>query len=235
MTVVTTVTIDITAAIELWSSPDLLRRCKQHARRPTTDAAVPDDLWYDWLTEAQVEVFHDLFSRFPTLQTSAPTRLTSSDGGYTYTFGTDIDGDPFYPMGFAQIFPDLRSIPDSPLIPGEDYEVEGYLIRIPNNRARTFSAGPYARWVAMPDQAIADDANPLLYPKEARMLLVWRAVESWARRQGSGADPGVYALEYQKARERIFLKLATTFNTIGDFRYKWWTGPDLVVSAGLAV
>jgi hypothetical protein len=233
MTVLTSITIDISSATELWSSPDLLRRCKQHARRPATDTSVTDDIWYDWMTEAQTEVFHDLFSRYPALQTSAAILMTSSDGGYTYTFGTDIDGDPLFPMGFAEIFPNLRSIPDSPLVPGSDYEVEGYLIRIPNGRTRTFADGPYARFVTMPDQAVNDDTNPLLYPKEARILLVWKALASWARRSGSGADPNVYEAKYQEGLNRLWIKLATTFNTVGPFTYRWWSGPDLLVSGQL--
>lgn len=235
MTVLTTLTVDITAAIELWSSPDLLRRCKQYARRPATDAAVTDDMWFDWMTEAQVQVFHDLFSRHPELQTSAAILMTSTDGGYTYTFGVDVDGDPLYPMGFTELFPDLRSIPDSPLVYGEDYEVEGYLVRIPGNRARTWSAGPYARFVTMPDQAVSLDLNPLLYPKEARMLLVWKALQSWASRPGSGASPDYYEKEYDRALVRLLTKLATTFNRVGPFTYKWWSGPDLLVAGALTV
>src|SRR5690242_14258040 len=123
MAVVTSVSVTISSATELWSSPDLLRRCKQHARRPATDTSVTDDIWYDWMTEAQVEVFSDLFSRFPDHQWSSPVLLTSPDGGYTYTFGTDVDGDPLYPMGFATVYPNLASIPDSPLVFGEDYEL----------------------------------------------------------------------------------------------------------------
>ena len=235
MTVITTTTVEISDAIELWGSADLVRRCKQYARRPATDMAVDDDMWFDWLTEAQAQVFHDLFSRYPQLQTSAAVLMTSSDGGYTYTFGTDVDGEPLYPMGFAQIFPDLRSIPDSPLMAGVDYEVEGYLIRIPGGRPRSFAAGPYARFVTMPDQAISLDANPLLFPKEARMLLVWKALQSWASRPGSGATPVYYEKEYEVALVRIWTKLATTFNTMGDFAYKWWSGPDLVVRGFLNV
>jgi hypothetical protein len=235
VTVLTTTTVTISAIPELWSSPDLLRRCKQHARRPATDTAVTDDMWYDWLTEAQTEVFQDLFSRYPALQTSAAVQMTSPDGGYTYTFGTDADGDPLYPMGWTQIFPNQRSIPDAPLVNGVDYEVEGYLIRMPNGSSRTFLNGPYARFVTMPDAAVTEDANPLLFPKEARILLVWKALASWARRQGSGADPNVYEEKYQDGLMRVWTKLATTFNTVGPFTYKWWSGPDLIVSGGLNV
>ena len=233
MTVVTSITVSISALTGLWSSPDLLRRVKQYARRPATDTAVTDDMWYDFLTEAQVEVFADLFTRFPDAQWSAPVRLTSSDGGYTYDFGEDDVADPIYPMGMTVIYPDLRSIPDSPLIYGEDYELEGYVLRIPGNRSRTFPNGPYARFVSRPDIAISADANPALFPKETRMLLVWKALQSWASRPGSGADPTYYAAQYQAALQKEWLKFATAWNrnAVGDGR--WWSVPDLAVSGGI--
>lgn len=227
MSVVTSTTVVISSSPLLWSSPDLLRRVKQYSRRPTTDTSVTDEMWYDFMTEAQVEVFSDLFTRFPAMQYSAPYLLTSSDGGYTYDFGLDADGDPIYPMGNTEVFPDLRSIPDSPLVFGEDYELEGYVLRIPGNRTRLFASGPYARFVARPDVAITDVANPLLYPKEARMLLVWKALQSWASRPGSGADPGYYERQYTAALDKELLKAATAYNHNAAYGGKWWTAADL--------
>lgn len=226
MSVITSTTVVVSATPLLWSSPDLLRRLKQYARRPAIDQAVPDEMWYDHLTEAQVEVFSDLFTRFPAMQYSAPYLLTTSDGGYTYDFGLDADGDPIYPMGHTEVFPNLQSIPDSPLIYGEDYELEGYVLRIPGNRSRTFAAGPYARFVTRPDVAISDEANPLLFPKEARMLLVWKALQSWASRPGSGADPTYYAVQYDKALQKELLKAATQYNHNQTLGGKWWTSAD---------
>jgi hypothetical protein len=68
MSVITTTTVVISATPALWSSPDLLRRVKQYARRPATDTSVTDEMWYDFMTEAQVEVFSDLFTRYPAAQ-----------------------------------------------------------------------------------------------------------------------------------------------------------------------
>jgi hypothetical protein len=227
MSVITTTTVVISATPLLWSSPDLLRRVKQYARRPATDTSVTDEMWYDFMTEAQVEVFSDLFTRYPAAQYSAPYLLTTSDGGYTYDFGLDADGDPIYPMGHTEVFPDLRSIPDSPLTFGVDYELEGYVLRIPGNRSRLFASGPYARFVSRPDVAITDVANPLLYPKEARMLLVWKALQSWASRPGSGADPSYYAAQYDKALMKEWTKMATAYNHNAAYGGKWWTSSDL--------
>jgi hypothetical protein len=228
MSVQTTTVVTISANAGLWSSPDLLRRVKQYARRPATDTSVTDDMWYDFMTEAQVEVFDDLFSRFPQAQWGAPSLLQTLDGGYTYQFNDDPDGDPSYPMGMTEVYPDLRSIPDSPLIYGEDYELEGYLIRIPGNRSRTFADGPYARFVSRPDQAITEDLNPALFPKEARMLLVWKALESWASRPGSGADPTYYMAKYAQALDKELLKFATQWNQAqGNRGGRWWSSSDL--------
>jgi hypothetical protein len=227
MSVITTTTVVISATPALWSSPDLLRRVKQYARRPATDTSVTDEMWYDFMTEAQVEVFSDLFTRFPAMQWSAPLLLTSSDGGYTYDFGLDADGDPINPMGHTEIFPDLRSIPDSPLEYGVDYQLEGYVLRIPGNRSRLFAAGPYARFVSRPDVAITDEANPLLYPKEARMLLVWKALQAYASRPGNGADPAYFEDKYNKALDKELLKAATQFNQSQVYGGKWWRAADL--------
>jgi hypothetical protein len=234
MTVTTTTTVVVSDPPALWSAPDLLRRCKQYARRPAVDQAVPDTMWYDFLTEAQLVVFDDLFTRFPAAQYSAPLLMTTTDGGYTYTVGTDVDGDPVYPMGFTQFFPDLRSIPDSPLTLGVDFEQEGYLLRVPGNRPRTFSSGPYARFVATPEVAITETANPLLFPKSTRMLLVWKALESWASRPGSGADPLYYDARYQVARERAWIALATQYTRTGGLG-PWWTIADLATVGSLAL
>lgn len=230
MSVITVLTITVGVNDGLWSSPDLLRRLKQHARRPATDTSVTDDMWFDWMTEAQGPVFNDLFSRFPAVQWSQATLLTTTDGGYTYQFPTDAGGDPSYPMGFAEVFPTLASIPDSPLVYGEDYEVEGYLLRIPGRRRRTFTAGPYARYVSRPDVAITATVNPLLFPKESRMLLVWKALESWAARPGSGADPTYYTQQYAAALHSELLKFATAWNRgSGTGASRWYSNGDLYI------
>lgn len=196
----------------LWASADLLAACKLYARRPATDQAMPDTSWYTFLTLAQGEVYPDLFSRYPDLAFSAPILMTTADGGLTYTFGTDADGAAVRPSGHAEIYPDLRSIPDSPLLPGSDFLLEGALIRMPNNQARQFASGPYARMVLRPDTPISASVQPLLQPKNLRMLLVWKALESWASRPGSGASPIYYAQKYVEARDTAFLDLATAYN-----------------------
>ena len=392
----------------LWDTADLLTRCKLHARRPATDASMPDATWYSFLTEAQAEVFSDLFTRYPDLQYSAPALLTSSDGGKTYGFGTEVvpatitytavgdgawtanntpartaqaliaadgtaldylvstiigggtntfysravvftgngqktirfriarssayglhgvalydttnlayamyanidysgttpvvtassfggraagtilsvtdmndgtfevvarsngilashtntlfvyvglatspavvgfyignvrlsdgSGDAIRPMGHAEIYPSLAAIPSSPLLPGSDFVVEGSLIRIAGNRSQAFASGPYARFVARPDTALGLGVDPTLFPKNARMLLVWKALEAWASRPGSGASPNYFMAKYQAAREAMWIELATEYNKQAGSSAmgSWWTGADLM-RAGLVL
>ena len=199
----------------LFDSPDLLARCKRLARRPPVDQAVPDPSWYAWLTEAQSEVYPDVFSRFPAQGYGAPVLMTSNDGGKTYRFGTDIDGANVRPSGHAEVFPNLNSIPQSPLLAGEDYMWEGGGLRMPNNRTRSFNGGPYARFVLHPDTPISATVQPLLQPKHARMLLVYKALEQWASRPGSGARPDYYEQKYNKLLNKIFLEFATAYNGQG--------------------
>lgn len=216
----------------LWDSAYLLARCKYLARRPATDQAVTDTNWYELLTLAQPEVAADLFTRVPDLQYSAPVLMTSSDGGYTFGWGNDAGGDPIRPTGHAEIYPDLRSIPDYPLIPGVDFLFEGAKIRIPNNRTRTFSSGPYSRFVARPDTEITALVAPTIQPKQARILLVWKALEFWASRPGSGAKPSYYEGRYKDALEKILLDLRTSYNMsgvqpAGGLERAWWYSGDL--------
>jgi hypothetical protein len=84
----------------------------------------------------------------------------------------------------------------------------------------------------MPDSPVDEVADPLFFPKDARMLLVWKALESWASRPGSGADPAQYAAKYEQALSQHYTRLATAYNrqTRGDG--KWWTLGDLIVGPG---
>jgi hypothetical protein len=210
----------------LWDSPDLLRRCRQLARRPATDQAVPATMWYDFLTEAEAEVFAELAAVSPEQFVSPPILMSTADGGRTYTFGNDAAGSPVRPMGHAEIYPSIDAVADDALVEGEDYLVEGALIRIPNNQARRFSAGPYARLTLRPDTALSDTSHPILQPKEARMLMVYKALEKWASRPGSGASPRTYIAMYVALYPKILLQLATAYNR-GGSDWTWLTGAEV--------
>jgi hypothetical protein len=217
----------------LWSSADLVRRCKLHARRPTTDPAMPDANWYDFLTEAQGSAYTDLFSRYPDLQYGAPILLTTADGGKTYTFGSDYAGELGRPMGHTEVYPSLAAIPDSPLTVNVDFLIEGSLIRMLGNKARQFPQGPYARTVLRPEAGISASVQPQLYPKASRMLLVWKALQFWAARPGSGADQTYYELQYEKELLRTLTDLATQYNMAGQASGgNWFTRIDLAAGHG---
>jgi hypothetical protein len=224
-----TVTPPDAPQMDLWSSADLLARCRFHARRPATDQTMPDPSWYMLLTEAQVRVYPQLFARQPDLGFGDPQPMFSDDGGLTYTFGLDEANEDARPMGHVEIYPSLRAIPDDPLEEGEDFIAEGDRIRMLSNRSRSFDGGngPYARCILTPDIPVSATYEPLLYPKPARMLLVWSALESWAARPGSGADPTYYARKYQDEFDGQLLASATAYNRGGGGRRKWYTGFDL--------
>lgn len=212
----------------LWDSAYCLEYCQDSARRPGTDASMPAARWFRMLTASQPEVYDDLFTRYPDLGYSAPVQLFTTDGGSTYGFGVDADGDAIRPIGHAEIYPNLRAIPDDPLEPGLDFIWESGLIRIPHNRTRLFSEGPYARFVAMADQAIDATHNPELQPKHARELLCLKALEKWARRPGSGSRPTYWKSLYDERLVKMWTELATEYNRKGSVGGgPWWYSGDM--------
>jgi hypothetical protein len=214
----------------LWSSADLLRRCKQHARRPASDASMTDPMWYSNLTEAQAEVYPRLFATHPELGYSAPVQMGTLDDGYTYLFGYDAAGEDIRPSGHAEIFATLEDIPDNPLVDGEDFIAEGNLIRMLGNSPVNYSAGPWARLILAPDIPISATYEPLLYPKPARMMFVWLALASWAARPGSGMSPDYYQAKYETVFQNTLLDLATAYNRNTGKDSRWWSGLELYLT-----
>jgi len=178
-----------------WDSPDLLARCKRLAKRPTTDAQVADADWYAWLTEGEAFVVQQIATHVPDVLYNAPTKLSTSDSGVTYDFPSSI-----YPLGNVE----LRKSPTGRvMIPGAqwdsaaDYVPAGNKIRFPDGKAKTFTDGPYARWVAEPGAIDASTAS-IVKPDHVRVLVVYKAVETWAR-HGGNRDPGPFEELYFKA------------------------------------
>ena len=170
-----------------YSSADLLARCQRAALRPSTDAQQTPADWYAFLTEAQDEWYQHFATVCPEVLYQNPTVMTTADGGLTYTFGVDADGNNIFPMGSVEI----RANPGGPLLLPtvewgvmNDYVREGDHIRWPNNQKRTYgTTGPVARFIA-PAGTIDDTHQPTLKPLAARLLLVYRACAKWARRGG---------------------------------------------------
>lgn len=173
-------------------SSDLVRRCKLRLNRPTTDQAftvtTTDDVIYDFLGEAQDRINRLIATFVPDALWTVPTALTAGSGNKTYTFGVDLDSAAIFALGHYRLYAQRSDIPDNPLIPGDDYTVEGSLIRIPNDAARTFSDGgtPWAQFVS-PSNVIASGTQPTI-PRIARPCMISDAARRCAERLGEDAN-----------------------------------------------
>jgi hypothetical protein len=163
------------------TSVDLLALFNDYAGRPATGDSLSDTNKYKRLARAQNVIIEDLAARVPQPQFShaaygsTPT-LTTTDN-QVFTFGADLNSDPSFPIGKMNIYASLASIPDSPLIEGQDYLWEGSQIRIPNNG--TYTGTLYWRGVA-PVLALDGTNQPTLSPPPARILIVLEAVRAYA-------------------------------------------------------
>lgn len=218
----------------LFTTADLLRRAKVILNRPATDevftVSSTDDVWYDFLTQAQIEVHGTLASIVPDAMYNSLTLLTTADSGASFTFGTDADSDNITPYGHFEVYPTLNSFPDGPLVEGVDFIYEGSKLRIPNGR--TIDT-PYARWVTPPN-VIASGTEPTLLPKRARLLIAYKAA-ALAAKQRLKQDPSSYEESYQSLLASILLGIKTAAFGLGgrangrrDVDVGWWRGnPDL--------
>jgi hypothetical protein len=178
-----------------WDSSDLLSRCRTEAQEPESGTTTTDAAWYTLLSDAQDTVYRLFAQHVPHVLVSAPTALTSSDGGYTYATPSNA-----FVYGFAEI----RHGRAGPLLEaGADYSStadfvwEGDSIRMPHGRTRTFGDGLYLRYIA-PPAAVSASVEPTLTPDYARVLMVYEAVKQWAG-QGALRDPSIWDAKYQRA------------------------------------
>lgn len=213
-------------------SADLLARCKRVAQLPAIDESMPDSTWYDLLTEAQHEWIMKLAARFPHHFYGAPTKLTTADGGKTYTYGVGPDGSQTVPFGHVELFamdggrPMYSTTYESPSYDG--FLFEGAVVRMPRNKARVFANGPWARFVTEPfpiSATMQPDAR--LRPSHMRMLLVYEAVLRWAS-QGGEVDPSPYVAMLERTKVTVYEMLATQYSAGGtaassqDWWLAWW-------------
>jgi hypothetical protein len=214
----------------LFGSSDLLARFKRYARRPTTDESLTDASIYEFLTEAQQEAASEVALHIPALMVGAPALLTSTDGGVTYTFGTDGDGNAIVPL-VCEVYAMLNGrelYASSYANRGGDFVIEGDRIRGPGNQPRVYSSGPYARLFAVPGTLNATH-NPTLAPFQTRPLIVWRALEKWTA-VGGLRDPRPYAAQYANVFKSVVLGLKRAFVTRNAPAREglgggvWWTG-----------
>ena len=185
----------------LYDTADLLAKFRLRCDRPSDDEDLSDSDIYSYLTDAQQTVVSEIAALFPRLLMSAPTLMTSADSGATYTLGNDADGDVIYPFGHAEVYAQASN--GSELYGSTygayngDFVFEGGKIRVPAGNTRTFAAGPYMRYVALP-LTIDASTEPILFPKQLRLLILYRALVHWAN-TGGHRDPRPFEDEYKQA------------------------------------
>lgn len=163
----------------------MLARVKRDARIPSTASFPADADIYAWLTRGEALWKPKIAGVYPYHMYSAPTQMTSSDSGVTYSISAEAA-----PLAIEV----YASLTGPRLIAGQyddtaaDYVWEGSKIRMVNSTARTFNSGPYARYVASPGPIDASTDSTIL-PSFARQLLVDRALIYWARATEKDASP----------------------------------------------
>jgi hypothetical protein len=175
----------------LYTTAGLLAFVKQAARRPSSDVAMPDSQWYIYLSRGQREWLQVIGTVAPEANMTAPTLLTSADGGVTYTFGNDADSTPIMPLGHVELYDGPRGTllrPGTYDDPGADYVIEGNIVRFPGNVVRPFASGLYARYVNAQPADIGASQEPLLKPVNARSLIGYRALILYGEESGD-RDP----------------------------------------------
>lgn len=183
-----------------FDTADLLSRCQLHSGRPSTDQAMTDTRWYSFLTEAQDHWTRVIASHYPEAMYGAPVKMETDDSGATYRLPLS-GSDEVFPLGIAEV----RASRNGRLLrigaefeENVDFTAEGTKLRVPHGKTRTFSDGPYIRYVAEPG-VIDASTEPTLKPVFARILLVYHACWLWASRPPHAADPEAFLALEQRA------------------------------------
>ena len=189
---------------------DMVLRVKMRLNRPATDevftVSTTDDVIYAALTEEQAMAQQRLAPIVPDALIGSPVALTSADGGKTYTFGTDVDGNAIVPLGHYKLYASLADIPYTPLVPGADYVPEGSLVRIPSDQSRTFGDGPYAQFMT-PTNVINASTEPTI-AAVARPYVVSRACARLASER-LRLDPAPYLMQAEQEFQSCLAALQT--------------------------
>lgn len=193
-----------------WGSSYLLGLFNRYCARPTTDE-VSDEDKYRWLTEAQHAVVADITARAPNVLYGAPALLTTSDNN-VFTFGTDTNGYPVWPMGNARIFRSLKDVPDFPMIEGLDYLSEGTQIRLPNQRTDT---GPLYWYGESQPTDISASSEPVLMPEPSRNLIAIEAARRFLSSNGRPDRADDLQTEYNRELPRWLLVWKRQFSNGG--------------------
>lgn len=163
------------------TSADLLSTFNTLSGRPASGDSITDAAKFVRLSAAQNVMLEQGASRVPqafyskAAYGSTPTMTTTDN--QVFTFGTDVNSNPLFPIGKFRIFENLSAIPDYPWVEGEDFLWEGTQIRIPNNQ--TYSGTLYWRGIA-PVLDITSTNQPSIIPVSFRIGIVQEAVRRYA-------------------------------------------------------
>lgn len=163
-----------------YQSSDILRTFNQLTGRPATDP-IDDPTKYTYLANAEQYILTRIAGISAKCLYGAPTQLTTADGGFTYTFGTDGNGYPLFPIGSAHVYNSLTAIPTYPLTPGRDYLDEGVTIRGMNGQT---IPGPLYWYGLTPTQQMSASVQPILQPPPVRVLIAVKGAEDFANSAG---------------------------------------------------
>lgn len=185
----------------IYGRDDLHTRFLRYADRPDSDEDLSADDIDGYLTDAQNQIVAELAALFPRLLMGAPELMTTNDGGLTYTLGPDAEGHLIYPFGHAELY--AQAANGMELYASNygsydgDFVFEGGKVRVPAGNTRSFASGPYIRYVALPLKV--DETNePILQPKQLRLLILYRALVLWAN-TGGHRDPRPFEEMYNQA------------------------------------
>lgn len=203
-------TVELGVSGATYGSAYLLDQFNRLTSRPTVDE-VTDQTKYRILADAQNRVIADVAARAPKVLVGPPQLLTTTDNK-VYTFGTDSNGYPVFPMGNVRLFTSLSNVPDYPLQEGYDYAQEGTQVRIPNNR--TFPGPLYWTGIQQPADITAT-VQPSLYPEAARRLIVLEAAREFMHTQNRPDRYDDLGQEYAKELSKWLLVWRRQFSNGG--------------------
>ena len=182
----------------VWQSADLLARTRTEIQQPAGTNFPQDSDLYTLLGNAQNRVLTMLSITVPESQYGAPFLLTSTDGGFTFYFGVDSDGNQIFPFGEFELYRSLNAVADSPMDPSSEFLVEGDHIRIPGNLPYAGPAsGPYCRMLT-PGLLLDATHAPVLKPVQARQCLVYLAASDYFRIAGDANGESEYETRFEK-------------------------------------
>lgn len=170
----------------------MLAQFKAAIGEPTDTVAFTDEAAYQLITDGCRWVQRLLAQHVPNAVRLAPEELTTANDGVTYTFT-------YFPFGHLE----LRDGRDGVvLLPGTDWDrhsdvyiLEGNRLRFPDNQARTFTDGLWARYVPEHGVVDANTAPTLMQP--ALRAAIYHAAAEYAD-QGGAIDPE----PYERRRDR---------------------------------